>query len=96
MKCVQATALALLLSGCAIEPQPAELILSGGTVCTGVRDAAPAEAIALRRARVVHAGTAAEVTQVGEVGPYKFEVGDLQKQLAKDYDDLVNGRLPNA
>jgi branched-chain amino acid aminotransferase len=41
-------------------------------------------------------GTAAEVTHVGEVGPYNFEVGDLQKQLAKDYDDLVNGRLPNA
>ncbi len=41
-------------------------------------------------------GTAAEVTHVGEVGPWKFEVGDLSRQLAKDYDDLVNGRLANA
>jgi branched-chain amino acid aminotransferase len=40
-------------------------------------------------------GTAAEVTHVGSVGPWNFEVGDLQKQLAQDYDDLVNGRLPN-
>ncbi len=41
-------------------------------------------------------GTAAEVTHVGEVGPWKFEVGDLSRQLARDYDDLVNGRLVNA
>jgi branched-chain amino acid aminotransferase len=40
-------------------------------------------------------GTAAEVTLVGEIGPWRFEVGDLSRQLAKDYDDLVNGRLPN-
>lgn len=38
-------------------------------------------------------GTAAEVTQVGEVGPWHFAVGDLQKKLASDYDDLVNGRV---
>jgi branched-chain amino acid aminotransferase len=41
-------------------------------------------------------GSAAEVTFVREVGPWNFEVGDLSRQLAKDYDDLVNGRLPNA
>ena len=40
-------------------------------------------------------GSAAEVTFVREVGPWSFEVGELSKQLAKDYDDLVNGRLPN-
>lgn len=40
-------------------------------------------------------GTAAEVTHVGEVGPWKFDVGDLSRQLAKDYDDLVYGRLAN-
>ena len=38
-------------------------------------------------------GTAAEITPVSEIGPYKFEVGDLIKSLVKDYDDLVNGRL---
>ena len=40
-------------------------------------------------------GSAAEVTPVGSVGPWSFEIGDLSRQLATDYDDLVNGRLPN-
>ena len=41
-------------------------------------------------------GTAVEVTRVKSVGPWKFEVGDLTRQISKDYDDLVNGRIPNA
>ena len=41
-------------------------------------------------------GTAAEVTPIGSIGPWNFEVGDLTRQLARDYDDLVNGRLTNA
>ena len=41
-------------------------------------------------------GTAVEVTAVRSAGPWNFEVGDLTKQLAKDYDDLVRGRIPNA
>jgi len=41
-------------------------------------------------------GSAAEVTFIRLAGPWNFEVGDLSRQLAKDYDDLVNGRLPNA
>jgi branched-chain amino acid aminotransferase len=41
-------------------------------------------------------GTAVEVTPVKTVGPWNFEVGDLTRQLSKDYDDLVNGRIPNA
>jgi len=40
-------------------------------------------------------GSAAEVTFVGSAGPWNFEVGDMSRQLAKDYDDLVNGRIPN-
>ena len=40
-------------------------------------------------------GSAAEVTFIRETGPWNFEVGDLSRQLAKDYDDLVNGRLRN-
>ncbi len=38
-------------------------------------------------------GSAAEVTPVGSAGPWTFEVGDMTRQLARDYDDLVNGRL---
>jgi len=41
-------------------------------------------------------GSAAEVTFVQSAGPWNFEVGDLAKQLAKDYDDLVYGRIPNS
>jgi branched-chain amino acid aminotransferase len=40
-------------------------------------------------------GTAVEVTPVRSAGPWNFEVGDLTRQLGRDYDDLVNGRLPN-
>ncbi|WP_309661211.1 branched-chain amino acid aminotransferase [Sphingomonas sp.] len=40
-------------------------------------------------------GSAAEVTFVGSAGPWNFEVGDLSRQLAKDYDDTVNGRIAN-
>ncbi|HEY0630345.1 MAG TPA: branched-chain amino acid aminotransferase [Sphingomicrobium sp.] len=38
-------------------------------------------------------GSAAEVTFIRSVGPWNFEVGDLSRQLARDYDDLVNRRL---
>ena len=40
-------------------------------------------------------GTAAEVTPLAEIGPYRFEVGALTLQLMKDYQDLVWRRLPN-
>ncbi|TDI62159.1 MAG: branched-chain amino acid aminotransferase [Alphaproteobacteria bacterium] len=36
-------------------------------------------------------GTAAEVTAVGEIGPYKFEVGDITRTLRDDYEKLVRG-----
>jgi branched-chain amino acid aminotransferase len=34
-------------------------------------------------------GTAAEVTPVGEIGPYTFKVGDLTRTLRSDYLDEV-------
>jgi branched-chain amino acid aminotransferase len=37
-------------------------------------------------------GSAAEVTFVGSAGPWNFEVGELSRQLQRDYDDLVNRR----
>ena len=40
-------------------------------------------------------GSAAEVTFVGSAGPWSFEVGEMSRQLARDYDDLVNGRAIN-
>ena len=34
-------------------------------------------------------GTAAEVTPVGEIGDYNFEVGELTRAIASDYEKLV-------
>ena len=38
-------------------------------------------------------GSAAEVTFIQSAGPWNFEIGELSRQLAQDYDDLVNRRL---
>jgi len=40
-------------------------------------------------------GSAAEVTPVGSVGPWSFEVGELTRQLMTDYAALVRGTVPN-
>ncbi len=34
-------------------------------------------------------GTAAEVTPVGQIGDYNFEVGELTRKVAEDYEKLV-------
>ncbi|MEO1599995.1 MAG: branched-chain amino acid aminotransferase [Pseudomonadota bacterium] len=36
-------------------------------------------------------GTAAEVTPVGEIGPYGFEVGALTRDIAESYERVVRG-----
>jgi len=41
-------------------------------------------------------GTAAEVTPVGSIGDYAFEVGALTRSIAGDYEKLVRGRLAAA
>jgi branched-chain amino acid aminotransferase len=38
-------------------------------------------------------GSAAEIVPVGSAGPWSFEVGDLTRQIQKDYSDLVRGKL---
>lgn len=38
-------------------------------------------------------GTAAEVTPVGSIGDYTFEVGALTQAIAGDYEKLVRGKL---
>ena len=38
-------------------------------------------------------GSAAEVTPVAEIGPWRFTQGDLTRQMRRDYADLVRGRL---
>ena len=36
-------------------------------------------------------GTAAEVTPVGQIGDYNFEVGALTRDIAQGYENLVRG-----
>src|SRR5690606_5844798 len=55
------------LAACAIEPQPAQLALTGGVVWTGASDGSTATAIAIRDGRVLHVGTDAEVQRF--IGP---------------------------
>ncbi|WP_111431240.1 branched-chain amino acid aminotransferase [Rhodobacteraceae bacterium DSL-40] len=38
-------------------------------------------------------GTAAEVTPVGQIGEYTFEVGALTRDIAQTYEKLVRGQL---
>ncbi len=38
-------------------------------------------------------GTAAEVTPVGQIGDYTFEVGALTRSISEDYEKLVRGKL---
>jgi branched-chain amino acid aminotransferase len=40
-------------------------------------------------------GSAAEVTPVSEAGPWRFVVGEITRQLRRDYLDLVNRRISN-
>ena len=35
-------------------------------------------------------GSAAEVTFIQSAGPWNFEIGEMSRQLAQDYDDFVN------
>jgi branched-chain amino acid aminotransferase len=35
------------------------------------------------------------VTPVAEAGPWRFEVGEMTKQLRRDYLDLANRRISN-
>jgi branched-chain amino acid aminotransferase len=39
-------------------------------------------------------GTAAEVTPVSEIGPYRFTVGDITRTLMEDYTDVVHPKQP--
>ena len=40
-------------------------------------------------------GSAAEVTPLAEIGPWRFEVGALARGLAADYRDHVRGNGPS-
>lgn len=52
-----AVAVATGVAGCAIVPQPAELIMTGGTIWTGTKQHQMVSAVAVRSGRIVYLGT---------------------------------------
>ena len=58
-----AIACTLGAAACSVEPQPADVILTGGHVWTGSRAHPTAEAIAFRHGRVIMVGTNDDVMQ---------------------------------
>src|SRR5262245_51352896 len=68
----------LILTGCGIAPQPAELVFKGGAVWSGVEGAPPASAIALRAGRVLYVGADSGVLRF--VGPGTRQI-DLAGRL---------------
>ena len=71
-------ALGLLTGGCAIVPQPAELILTGGTVWTGSHGHPTAEAIAVRGGQIIAIGSTPDIQRFK--GPRTREI-DLHGRL---------------
>lgn len=57
-------ALVLASSGCAVTPEPADLIVSNGVVWTGAAAASTAQAVAVRGGRIEHVGTTEEVLRL--------------------------------
>jgi len=53
--------------GCSVQPNPVDLVLTGGTVWTGVPGAAPVEAVAVRAGRIVELGSTERILEY--VGP---------------------------
>ena len=54
----------LTLLGCAVSPQPADLIITNAVVWTGALDAERPEAVAVRAGRIVHVGSNTEVLRL--------------------------------
>ncbi|HET9982806.1 MAG TPA: amidohydrolase [Longimicrobiales bacterium] len=61
-----------VVAGCAVVPQPADLVLTGGVVWTGAVGAPTGQAVAIRNGRIVRVGTDDEVRSF--VGPATREI----------------------
>lgn len=86
-------AIAGAAGSCAVVPQPAELILTGGKIWTGARAQPTAEAVAVRRNHIVYIGSSAGVERYR--GPTTREI-DLGGRLVvpgfiDDHTHFVDG-----
>ena len=61
-----------LAAGCSIRPQPADLVLTGGSVWTGVPGQARLSAVAIRGGRILEVGSDTDIR--GYVGPGTREI----------------------
>lgn len=73
--CAVAVMLGVAVASCAIVPQPAELIMTGGTVWTGTRQPSKVEAIAVRSGRIVYLGTNEAVLRFNGPNTRHIELG---------------------
>ena len=67
--------LALMVAGCAPPPEPADLILTGGTVVTVDEDNPSAEAVAIRGAKIQAVGSHDEIAALAGPGTEVVELG---------------------
>ncbi len=78
--------LAGLLAGCAIEPKPADLILTGGVVWTGAPGVEAGTAVAIGEGQVLHVGSDVEVRRF---------LGPGTRAIALDGRMVVPGFIDN-
>ena len=64
-----------LCAACSVAPQPADLVLTGGTVWTGVPGAPLGQAIAVRNGRVVEVGTTEAIQRFSGPGTRRVDLG---------------------
>lgn len=85
--------ISLLLAGCAAADNTAELVLTGGTVWTGMDDMPIAQAVAVRDGKILAVGSDAEVREYEGAGT---QVIDLDGRLVvpgfiDDHTHFING-----
>ena len=83
----------LAAAGCAVTPQPADLMVTNAVVWTGADDGRRAEAIAVREGRIVHVGSNAEVLRLRGDGTREIDARGrlLVPGFIDDHTHFVGG-----
>ncbi|MGQ0814787.1 MAG: amidohydrolase [Gemmatimonadota bacterium] len=88
-----AIAIAIAVSACAVAPQPAELILTGGSVWTDARTESNAEAIAIRHGRIIMVGSNEDVLRFKGPSTREIELSGrlVVPGLADSHTHFISG-----
>lgn len=83
----------LALAGCAVTPQPADLIITNAVVWTGAAPPARAQAIAMRAGRIIHVGTNREVERLRSAATREIDAAGrlLVPGFIDDHTHFVSG-----